>query len=81
MTTNLSRNVGPAWLVIYDDDPARDLSEKITRAAGMYAKRHGRQPDTCRMHPSARSKARQVGDIKVTSAENALRHHIWLRRE
>lgn len=82
MTTNLSRNVGPAWLVIYDDNPNKDLAEKIARAAQEYVKRHGHEPDTCRVLPSALGGAikRDVGDIEVTGAENALRHHFWLRR-
>lgn len=83
MTTNLSRNVGPAWLVIYDDDPAKDLSEKVTRAAEAYEKRHGRQPDTCRVHSSALGKARwrNVGDIRVVKSQYVLPHNMWLRRK
>lgn len=81
MTANLSRNVGPPWFVTYDDDPARDLSEKVTAAAEAYIKRHGHGPNACRVHPSACGKARQVGDIKVVRSPYVLPHNFWLRKE
>ena len=71
-------------LLWYDDDPARDLAEKIGRAARRYQKKFGAAPDVCYVHPSAvggNGKGQKVGRVRVSSKPSVLRHHFWLGRE
>lgn len=77
-------------LLWYDDDPNRDLTEKIERAVRHYQQKFGAAPDVCYVHPSAlggNGKARNpnggpmVGGISVMSKPTVLRHHFWLVRE
>ena len=39
-------------LLWYDDNPSRDLAEKIGRAARRYRQKFGAAPDVCYVHPS-----------------------------
>ena len=81
-------------LLWYDDDPGRDLSEKIRRAAQRYQQKFGARPNICYVHPSAMSasmpspkgrpgvgKVQRVGGMQVASLPSVLRHHFWLGRE
>lgn len=71
-------------LLWYDDDPERDLAEKIGRAARRYRKKFGAPPDACYVHPSAlkgNGKMQQVGHVRVTPLPSILRSHFWLGRE
>ncbi len=40
-------------LLWYDDNPGRDLAEKVARAARRYRQKFGAAPDVCYVHPSA----------------------------
>ncbi len=82
-------NEGLLW---YDDDPGRDLAEKIGRATQRYQQKFGVAPDVCYVHPSAlggngkkgqsdASLVRMVGGVSVMSKPTVLRHHFWLVRE
>jgi len=71
-------------LLWYDDDPARDLAEKIARAARRYRRKFGAPPDVCYVHPSAmggNGKGQKVGKLQVAPLPSVLRHHFWLGRE
>lgn len=71
--------VGLLW---YDDDPARDLGQKVGRAASRYQQKFGRQPTVCYVHPSAlEGGIGQVGRIKVAALASVLRHHFWVGEE
>ncbi len=73
--------VGLLW---YDDDPGRDLAEKIGRAARRYRQKFGASPNVCYVHPSALSdngKVQKVGEVRVSSKPSVLRHHFWVGRE
>ncbi len=41
--------IGLLW---FDDDPNRDLKQKVGNAAKRYAEKFGRQPTVCYVHPS-----------------------------
>jgi len=76
-------NEGLLW---YDDDPGRELAEKIGRAARRYRQKFGATPDVCYVHPLALGgngdgEARKVGQVRVTPLPSVLRHHFWLGRE
>lgn len=75
--------VGLLW---YDDNPKRDLAEKVGRAAQRYKRKFGAAPDICCVHPSAfgdngSDKVQMVGDVRVVSRPSVLRHHFWLGQE
>jgi hypothetical protein len=78
--------IGLLW---YDDDPRRDLEDKVQQAARRYREKHGRWPNTCYVHPQV--VADQMGQklqvlcpkrqrivIRVIPAPNILPHHYWL---
>lgn len=71
-------------LLWYDDDPGRDLEEKVARAARRYREKMGCAPDTCYVHPSALAgdgEGGDVGQIHVAPLQSVLQHHLWLGRE
>jgi len=71
-------------LLWYDDNPGRDLAEKIGRAAQRYRQKFGAAPDVCYVHPSTLSgngNGHKVGDVCVSPLPTVLRHHFWLGRE
>lgn len=71
--------VGLLW---FDDDPGRDLAQKIGRAAQHYERKFGRQPDICYVHPSLlNGQPRRVGKLTVAPLPSVLRHHFWLGEE
>jgi len=70
--------IGLLW---YDDDPKRDLAEKVGRAARRYQQKFGTPANTCYVHPSALSKTRQVGPVRIAPLPTVLRHHFWIGQE
>lgn len=71
-------------LLWYDDNPGRDLAEKIGRAARRYRQKFGASPDVCYVHPSAlngNGKVQKVGGVHVAPLPSVLRHHFWVGRE
>lgn len=68
----------------YDDDPGRDLAEKIRQATRCYQQKFGVAPDVCYVHPSAlggNGRVAMVGGVSVLPKPTVLRHHFWLVRE
>ncbi|MCS7179605.1 MAG: hypothetical protein RML46_12685 [Anaerolineae bacterium] len=78
--------IGLLW---FDDDPRRDLEEKVGNAARRYMEKFGRPPTVCYVHPS------MVGhlispdnghlvlkvegrDVCVVPRRSVLRDHFWL---
>ena len=74
-------------LLWYDDDPRRELAEKIGRAARRYRQKFGASPDVCYVHPSTLSalggngKGNKVNGVQLTPLPSVLRHHFWVGRE
>jgi hypothetical protein len=77
-------------LLWYDDNPGRDLAEKIGPAVRRYRKKFGVAPNVCYVHASTLAAAsepggngheREVGGVLVASLPSVLRHHFWLGRE
>lgn len=69
-------------LLWYDDDPGRDLAQKVGRAAQYYKKKFGRKPNVCYVHPSQEHEDEErVGSVAVSSLSSVLRHHFWLGEE
>jgi hypothetical protein len=71
-------------LLWFDDDPRRDLAEKVRRAAARYRQKHGRRPNVCYVHPSTlggNGEVQQAGDVRVAPLTSVLRHHFWVGEE
>ena len=71
-------------LLWYDDNPGRNLAEKIEPAARRYRQKFGAAPEICYVHPSTlggNGKVKQVAGMRVASLPSVLRHHFWLGRE
>ena len=74
-------NIGLLW---FDNNPRRDLHEKIARAAKRYRQKFGIAPDVCYVHKSALSgngNTAKVGQIQVKTLPSALLHHLWIGQE
>ncbi|MDY6875127.1 MAG: hypothetical protein SWK90_02835 [Chloroflexota bacterium] len=78
--------VGLLW---YDDNPGRDLAEKIGRAARRYRQKFGTSPNICYVHRSVQASqgevgngnVRKLGGVRISPSPTVLRHHFWLGRE
>lgn len=73
--------VGLLW---YDDDPKRDLKEKVARAVERYRQKFGASPNVCYVHPSlldGYASPLCVDGVRVQSQRSVLRHHFWVGRE
>ena len=71
------------WGLLWYDDTAEPLEEKVQRAARRYAEKYDRQPNTCFVHPEWRlAKAITVAngkhEYKVIASPTVLRHHFWI---
>ena len=68
-------------LLWFDDDPGRDLAEKVRRAARRYRQKFGTPANVCYVHPSAlndNSRVQKVSGVRVASKPSVLRHHFWV---
>jgi hypothetical protein len=68
-------------LLWFDDDPGKQLEEKVQRAATHYERKYGHAPDLCYVHPAAlgsNGKVRKVGDVEIRTGRSVLLHHFWL---
>ncbi|HEY72066.1 MAG: hypothetical protein DRJ03_10250 [Chloroflexi bacterium] len=73
-------------LLWYDDNPGRDLADKVRQAARRYRQKFGAAPDICYVHPLAlngngNGKGQKVGRVCVSPLPSVLRHHFWLGQE
>ena len=68
--------VGWMW---FDDDPERELREKVAIAAARYKRKFGHAPNRCFVNSKALDDGDlQVGVVKVMGMPNILPHHFWL---
>lgn len=73
--------VGLLW---FDDDPGRDLAEKVGRAVRRYRQKFGVPADVCYVHPSTLGddgRMKKVDGVRVSSKPSVLRHHFWIGQE
>jgi hypothetical protein len=67
--------IGMLWF----DDSARTLPEKVTRAAAYYAEKYGRQPTLCLVNPAGLNGSEgQLGGVQVRGARSVMPHHLWI---
>ena len=70
-------------LLWFDDDPRRQLEEKVQQAAVYYERKYGRLPTLCFVHPSAldgngKRAVKKAGGVEIRSGRTILRNHFWL---
>ena len=72
-------------LLWFDDDPRKQLEEKVLRAATHYEHKYGQSPSLCFVHPSAlgdngngKRPARKAGAVEIRAGRSVLPHHLWL---
>jgi hypothetical protein len=68
-------------LLWFDDDPGRDLAEKVGRAAQHYRTKFGRRPNVCYVHPSLLEGSQAAGGVRIAALPTVLRHHFWVGEE
>ncbi len=70
-------------LLWYDDDPARTVADKVSRAALRYEQKYGHAPEVCYVNTAQMQEQRElmVGLIKVMPAPIVRPHHFWLGTE
>ena len=68
--------------LLWYDNSAQDLSQKLARAIQRYQARFGAQPNVCYVHPTAMPEGEpKVRGLRVAPSANILRHHFWLGQE
>ncbi|MDY7076951.1 MAG: hypothetical protein SXV54_08505 [Chloroflexota bacterium] len=70
-------------LLWFDDDPRKQLEEKVQRAASHYERKYGRLPTLCFVHPSVFSDngkhpVKKVSGVEVRAGHSVLPDHFWL---
>jgi len=73
-------DVGLLW---FDNNPKRELVEKVARAADHYRNKYGHMPNVCFVHPdmlkgNGRRKVLQAGEVEVRAGRAILPDHFWL---
>ncbi len=73
-----------AGLLWYDDDPERDLLEKVHRAVNRYEDKFGTTADVCYVHPSAlngNGSRAPAGKVRIEPLSTVLVNHLWVGRD
>jgi hypothetical protein len=76
-------------LLWFDDDPRKELEEKVLRAAAHYERKYGQAPNLCFVHPSAfngngngkqgkKNDVVKAGEVEIRPGRSVLQHHFWL---
>ena len=70
-------------LLWFDDDPHKDLEEKVSKAAMHYERKYGHSPNLCFVHPSAldgdgKQPIKDVDDVEIRTGRSVLSNHFWL---
>ena len=70
-------------LLWFDDDPRRQLEEKVQRAAAHYERKYGQAPNMCFVHPSAfdgngKRPSKKAGGVEIRPGRSVLPHHFWI---
>ena len=66
-------------LLWFDDDPKRDLSDKVKRAVDGYQAKFHRKPTVCYVNSAdLNEQLETVGSVNLRTAKNVLRYHLWV---
>ncbi|MEW6568127.1 MAG: hypothetical protein AB1449_08175 [Chloroflexota bacterium] len=68
-------DIGMLWF----DDSARPLPEKVKRAVDYYVQKYGRTPTLCLVNPSGLEGApRLVAGVELRAARTVMPNHLWI---
>jgi len=68
-------DIGMLWF----DDSARPLRDKVERAVEYYAQKYGCTPTLCLVNPAGLDGAEgTLGGVQVRGARSVMRHHLWI---
>ncbi len=68
-------------LLWFDDDPRRQVEDKVRQAAARYRQKFGVAPDVCYVNEKAIDRRElRVGEVSVLPAPTVLPHHFWIGR-
>ncbi len=73
-------------LLWFDDDPRKQLEEKVQRAVMHYERKYGRAPTLCFVHSNVfdgngngkQSGVKKVGGVEIRVGRSVLPNHFWL---
>jgi hypothetical protein len=65
--------------MLWFDDSAKPLAEKVQRAAAYYAEKYGRAPTMCLVNPAGLNGGeRTAGEVQIRPARSVMPHHLWM---
>lgn len=68
-------DIGMLWF----DDSARPLEDKVQRAVDYYAQKYGRTPTLCLVNPAALNGSEGVfAGVQIRAARSVMPHHLWI---
>ncbi len=68
-------------LLWFDDDPRRQIVEKVLQAAARYRQKFGSAPDVCYVSEQMLDgDEMRVGDLRILPASTVRPHHFWIGR-
>lgn len=72
--------IGMLW---FDDDPKRDLREKVKRAAAHYERKYGLKPNVCYVHPgmlggNGQRRRLRADGVEIRAGRAIPPHHLWV---
>lgn len=64
----------------FDDDLQRGLLERVRQAASYYARKYGRSPTLCLLHPATAGEPlpERFDGLVLRTSPSVLRGHFWL---
>jgi hypothetical protein len=66
-------------LLWFDNDPRHKLVDKVGQAASRYKNKFGHKPTVCYLNAADfDDQASEVNGIRLRSASNILRYHLWI---
>ena len=66
-------------LLWFDNDPHHRLVDKIGQAATRYKSKFGQKPTVCYLNAAdLDGQASEINGIRLRSASNILRYHLWI---
>ena len=70
-------------LLWFDDDPRRQLEDKVSRAAKHYEQKYGKAPTLCLVHPAVfdgngKRPVKRAGAVEIRPGRAVLPDHFWL---
>jgi len=68
-------------LLWFDDDPRRQIDERVQQVATRYRQRFGSAPDVCYVNAQMLDRDEmRVGDLRILPASTVRPHHFWIGR-